>query len=124
MKRVLATLLLMAAGIAVAQTKSAAPWVVPPKAAAKQNPLKDKPETAEGGKKIFKRSCVTCHGDESHARTNNAPDLASEAVQTDTDGALFWRISNGNSRTGMPSFSGLPEPQRWQLVMYIRSLKK
>jgi mono/diheme cytochrome c family protein len=99
-------------------------WVVPPKAAEQQNPLKDKPEAAQGGKKIFTRSCVTCHGDERNARKNNAPDLGSPAVQSDSDGALFWRISNGNSRKGMPSFSSLPEPQRWQLVLYIRSLQR
>ncbi len=52
------------------------------------------------------------------------PVLASETVQSQTDGALFWKIGNGNSRTGMPSFSSIPEGQRWQLVLYIRSLGK
>jgi len=97
-------------------------WPVPEKAAQRKNPLASKPESADGGRKLFVRMCVSCHGDEFHGQTHDAPDLHTEAVQEESDGALFWRISNGNSRRGMPSFSGLPEGQRWQLVMYIRSL--
>jgi len=35
---------------------------------------------------------------------------------------LFWKISTGNTRGGMPSFSFLPDTQRWQLVMHLRAL--
>ncbi len=99
-------------------------WKVPEKAAAQQNPLRDRPQLAAGGRKVFERNCAMCHGDDKHERKNNAPDLASPEVQQETDGSLFWRISNGNSRKGMPAFSNFPEPQRWQLVLYIRSLAK
>ncbi len=97
-------------------------WKVPERAEQQANPLHDKPELAAGGQKLFQRNCVQCHGDEKHERKNNAPDLASGPVQQERDGALFWRISTGNSRKGMPAFGSLPEAQRWQLVMYIRSL--
>jgi mono/diheme cytochrome c family protein len=97
-------------------------WVVPQNAIERKNPLGGKPEAAAGGRKIFEKSCVMCHGDATHERKNNAPDLAQPGVQAESDGALFWRMSNGNSRRAMPSFSGLPEGQRWQLVLYIRSL--
>lgn len=60
--------------------------------------------------------------DQLHGQTNHAPDLRDQALQAETDGVLFWRITNGNSRKGMPSFSSLPETQRWQLVLYIRSM--
>jgi hypothetical protein len=43
-------------------------------------------------------------------------------VQVQTDGALFWKISTGNTRKGMPAFSFLPEAQRWQLVLRLRTL--
>ncbi len=43
-------------------------------------------------------------------------------VQEQSDGALFWKITNGNPDRGMPSFSQLPELQRWQLVLYLRKL--
>jgi len=35
---------------------------------------------------------------------------------------LFWLLTNGVVRRGMPVWSKLPEPQRWQLVSYIKSL--
>jgi len=43
-------------------------------------------------------------------------------VQQQSDGALFWKITNGNLGRGMPSFSALPEAQRWQLVLFLRRL--
>jgi mono/diheme cytochrome c family protein len=118
----------MLACCAVAFAQQARPldpdWVVPEKAVQQQNPLRDKPELAAGGRKVFERNCAQCHGDEKHERKNKAPDLAEGAVQQESDGALFWRISNGNSRKGMPAFSSFPEGQRWQLVLYIKSLGK
>ena len=39
-----------------------------------------------------------------------------------TDGTLFWKVSSGNTHGGMPSFSFLPEAQRWQLVLHLRAL--
>jgi len=43
-------------------------------------------------------------------------------VQVQSDGALYWKITGGNTRGGMPTFSFLPELQRWQLVMHLRTL--
>ena len=53
---------------------------------------------------------------------NNAPDLTSFDTQVQSDGALFWKITNGNLDRGMPSFSSLPQRERWQLVLYMRRL--
>ena len=49
-------------------------------------------------------------------------DWSSAAVQSDTDGELFWKITNG--RGSMPAWRQLPETERWQIVNYIRTLKK
>ncbi len=124
--KILATFLLLAAAVVFSQElKTVDPdWKVPEKSAQQRNPLHEKPELAAGGQKIFNRSCLQCHGDAAHERKNNAPDLASPAVQQESDGALFWRLSSGNAHKGMPSFSNLPEAQRWQLVLYIRSIGK
>ncbi len=126
--RVLAASLLcfaMTGAIAAQQPTGSDPaWVAPAKDAAKKNPLASKPQMAAGGEKVFNRSCAVCHGDAEHRAEHKSPDLASDAVQAQTDGALFWKITNGNSRTAMPSWSSIPEPQRWQLVLYIRSLKQ
>ncbi|PYQ76202.1 MAG: cytochrome c class I [Acidobacteria bacterium] len=94
-------------------------WMVPPNASAKQNPLANRPDAAAGGAKLFQERCATCHGADARG-TEDAPDLSQADVQAQTDGALFWKISTGNSRSGMPAFSFLPELQRWQLVLHLR----
>jgi mono/diheme cytochrome c family protein len=98
-------------------------WRAPDEAAAKENPLAEKPELAAGGKKLFKRNCVECHGDSGQG-LKKAADLQLPIVQNQSDGALFWKITNGNPDRGMPSFSGIPELQRWQLVLYLRKFKQ
>ena len=96
-------------------------WVAPDRAASKPNPLAGRLELAGGGRKIFEQRCAQCHGDDAQG-TNRAPNLMTRRVQAQTDGALFWKISSGDTRAGMPSFSYLPAPERWQLVLHLRSL--
>jgi mono/diheme cytochrome c family protein len=99
-------------------------WRAPEAAASKPNPLAKRPEAAAGGKKLFLRNCTECHGnDGSGILKKHAADLQLPVVQQQTDGALFWKITNGNPDRGMPSFSQLPEMQRWQLVLFLRSLR-
>jgi mono/diheme cytochrome c family protein len=82
------------------------------------------PEAAAGGEKLFKRNCVECHGEKGTGiEKKRAADLQLTMVQQQSDGTLFWKITNGNTGRGMPSFSRLPELQRWQLVLYLRKLK-
>jgi len=99
-------------------------WRAPVDAALRTNPLAQKPEAAAGGEKLFKRNCVECHGpDGSGLAKKNSADLLLPEVQSQSDGALFWKLTNGNTDRGMPSFSRLPEMQRWQLILYMRSLQ-
>ena len=98
-------------------------WRAPDEAAAKPNPLAEKPELAAGGKKLFKRNCMECHGDSGQG-LKKAADLQLTVVQEQSDGTLFWKITNGNPDRGMPSFSNIPELQRWQIVMHLRTLKR
>jgi len=99
-------------------------WQAPAEAAARTNPLARKPEAAAGGEKLFKRNCVECHGEDGSGLVKKrAADLQLPLVQQQSDGVLFWKITNGNTDRGMPSFSRLPELQRWQLVLYLRTLK-
>jgi hypothetical protein len=48
--------------------------------------------------------------------------LRSKEVQQATDGQIFWFLRNGNLRRGMPSWSSQPEPSRWQIIAYLKSL--
>jgi mono/diheme cytochrome c family protein len=50
------------------------------------------------------------------------PSLRADPVRQATPGTLFWILTNGVVRRGMPVWSKLPEPQRWQLVSYVKSL--
>ena len=51
------------------------------------------------------------------------PALAQGPTQSASDGEVFWFITTGAADKGMPSWSTLPERQRWQLVAYLKSLK-
>jgi mono/diheme cytochrome c family protein len=99
-------------------------WHAPAEAAARPNPLATRPEAGAGGHKLFLRNCVECHGKNGTGmEKKHSADLQLPVVRQQSDGALFWKITNGNASRGMPSFSKLPELQRWQLVLYIRTLK-
>ena len=97
-------------------------WQAPRQAAARSNPLPATAEIVGGGRKLFLRHCAECHGSDGQGG-KRAADLLLPVVQEQSDGALFWKISNGNPRRGMPSWGRLPEPQRWQLVLYLRALR-
>jgi mono/diheme cytochrome c family protein len=97
------------------------PWTAPAREAARSNPLENQPSAAAGGHKVFLQRCSTCHGDGGRG-TSRGPNLAAADVQSQPDGALFWKVSSGNTHGGMPAFSFLPPAQRWQLVLHLRVL--
>ena len=102
----------------------------PPSADAVKNPLKGNEASIADGKKVYARLCVTCHGDKGKGDGIAAPGLSkppadhsSAFVQMQTDGALYWIISNGN--LPMPAYQTTLTPtQRWQVINYIRTLDK
>lgn len=93
----------------------------PAKATAKRNPLESDPEAVAAGAKLFEIHCAECHGATADGG-KKGPSLRAEEVQQAAPGTLFWLLTNGVVRRGMPVWSKLPEPQRWQLVSYIKSL--
>jgi mono/diheme cytochrome c family protein len=93
----------------------------PDKARAKHNPLESDPEAVAAGRNLFEQHCGECHGNTAEGG-KKGPSLCAEPVQNSEPGALFWLLTNGVVRRGMPVWSKLPEPQRWQLVAYIKSL--
>jgi len=101
-------------------TTEDAKWTAPAEAAQRANPLANRPDAEAGGRKLFLQRCASCHGDDARGG-DKGPDLTAADVQAQSDGALFWKITHGNTRTGMPTFSFLPEIQRWQLVLHVRT---
>jgi mono/diheme cytochrome c family protein len=93
----------------------------PEKVRAKRNPLERDPDAVATGKKLFGMHCAGCHGEAAEG-TRRAPSLRDSEVQEASPGAIFWVLTNGIVWHGMPVWSKLPEPQRWQLVSYIKSL--
>lgn len=101
------------------------PWVAPAGEKAKKNPG----GSAASGKKLADTNCVSCHGASGKgdgpaaAALNPKPaDWTSQRVQSESDGELFWKISNG--RGPMPPWKHLSEKDRWDLVAYVKSLGK
>ena len=95
----------------------------PEKARTRQNPLAADPDAVAAGKKLFERHCGECHGDTAEGG-KKGPSLRAAEVQQATPGTLFWLLTNGVVRRGMPVWSKLPEPQRWQIVSYLKSLSE
>lgn len=94
---------------------------VPEKGRSRPNPMEGDLDAVAAGRKLFEHHCLECHG--RHAEGGRkGPSLRVREVRTATSGALFWILTNGVVRRGMPVWSKLPEPQRWQIVSYLKSL--
>jgi len=87
----------------------------------RSNPLVNDPDAAAAGRILFQEHCEECHGQQATG-SKKAPSLRAKEVQEAPPGSIFWILTNGVVRKKMPVWSKLPEPQRWQLVSYIKSL--
>lgn len=94
---------------------------VPASAKAKKNPYAGQPLAIAAGKEIYGRTCITCHGSAGEG-TGNVPPLVHGPAQQASDSEVFWYITRGDVSNGMPSWAGLPEKERWQVVSYVKSL--
>jgi mono/diheme cytochrome c family protein len=94
---------------------------VRPKYRAKRNPLANDPDAPTAGLKLFQQHCTQCHGIAGEG-TRRAPGLVSVQMQAATPGEIFWILTNGLVRHGMPSWSQLPAVQRWQIITFLSSM--
>jgi len=108
----------------------ASDWVVPAKYKTMKNPTdaKDK-ENLSIGKSLYAKQCSSCHGSKGWGDGSKAPELKGDlgdfstaATQNQTDGELFYKITEG--RDDMPSFKKkIPlDEDRWLVVNYMRTL--
>lgn len=115
-------------GLVTANAQST--WVSPKSADAISNPLKNDQTSIKKGKALFQQLCAVCHGDKgkgdgiaSAALIPKPANFTSEKFHNQTDGAVFWKLTEG--KAPMASYKeSLSETQRWQLVNYLKSLKK
>ena len=113
------------AGLLPAQNteyKPDAKWVAPPDAASKKNPTAGNADAVAAGKKLFMRPCAECHNEDGTG-LQDAANLTLPSVQKQSDGSIFWKITNGNPKAGMLPFARLSETERWQIVSFVRTLK-
>jgi mono/diheme cytochrome c family protein len=94
----------------------------PAKAQARPNPMESEPDAVAAGGKLFEEHCAECHGRKGEG-TRRAPSLLRQEMQQASPGAIFWVLTNGVVRRGMPDWSKLPEPERWQIVTFLKSFR-
>ncbi len=110
-------------------------WQAPADAANLANPVKSNPDAVNLGRQYYMQKCADCHGKNGQGNgymSNNLKrdgkptpptNLTSKVVQANTDGELFWKITNGKSP--MPAHRiRFDDEQRWLIVSYLRTLKK
>ncbi len=120
----------LAARTAVTQS-SHTPWVAPERRARRPNPVRLDSASVAAGRAVYRRECIKCHGpsgandgtDNHGADMSQAPKLNGPEAAAESDGALFWKISEG--KDPMPSTAEtLTDTERWQVVNYIRALQR
>jgi mono/diheme cytochrome c family protein len=119
-----ALLVIVSSSLALFATSNGA-WManVPQRERERINPYRDQPDAVAAGRRIFVDHCAHCHGDSADG-TKKRPSLKSARVQQEaTDGDLHWLLVNGNRGQGMPSWVKLGDPQIWQVICYVKSLR-
>jgi len=104
-------------------------WEAPADSKSLSNPAGNSAAAIAAGKEFYMQRCVDCHGKEgkgngwlSKGIFKPPTNLASRLVQDNTDGELYWKITNG--RSPMPANRiRFTDEQRWQIVSYIRTFK-
>lgn len=124
MKRFICLLLSLALGAGLAPAASSSRWEhVPAKDRARTNPLAGRPESISAGALVYRDHCLQCHKENAQGDGRKKPSLRSERLRIASDGDIEWFLRQGDLGHGMPSWSNLPEAQRWQLVAYLRSIQ-
>jgi mono/diheme cytochrome c family protein len=135
MKKILFVLITALALISISFTtrnyNDRKPWPVPDKDKNVKNPVAADAASIADGKTLYTTHCKSCHGAKGLGDGPKAANLKTEAgdfsktdFQAQTDGAIFYKTSEG--RDDMPSFKKkLPDADdRWNLVNFVRTLKK
>lgn len=106
------------------------PWPVPDKYKNMANPVKSDAASLATGKTLYTQHCKSCHGTKGKGDGPKAAQLDTESgdftkadFQAQTDGALFYKTSEG--RKDMPSFKKkVPDANDiWAIVNYMRTFK-
>jgi mono/diheme cytochrome c family protein len=105
-------------------------WVAPAAEAQKKNPVPVNDSSLALGQKIYLQRCAGCHGKTGKGDGPDAADLgihpaklSDAAVQQQTDGELFWKVTVG--KKPMPNYrTRLSPADRWNVINYLRTLAR
>ncbi len=105
-------------------------WVAPVQADELENPLEGDKEALRKGRVIYTNECVICHGANGDGISNVAKNLeqkpknfTEEDFQSQTDGAIFYKLSEGRGRM-QPFKTMLSEEEIWSVIEYVKFLAK
>jgi mono/diheme cytochrome c family protein len=127
--RFLCAATLMVVAYAVPQSGG---WTLPEDATTKKNPFTADAKTLASGKALFKDKCQRCHGP---GGLGDGPDADPDATdmnltnpkraETNDDGTVFYKVSNGRKKPKMPAFKEeMSEQEIWTVVTYVQTLRK
>lgn len=109
-----------------AQSAADTAWLAPPAVQRQTNPVLPTTDIVSRGRELYVFACAQCHGSSGRGdgaqvgALRKAPlDLASRAVQSRSDGTLFWQIATGRGEMPKTTLDG---EQVWDVVAYIRTL--
>jgi mono/diheme cytochrome c family protein len=111
-----------------AAPQTAVPSDIPAQAHNRPNPRKATPESIDTGRRVFSKDCATCHGASGDGKGvmigGGVPDFGKPSIQDRrTDGDLFYIMTEGHGRM-LGDGDRLPEDKRWDIVNYIRTLRR
>lgn len=132
MKQTLSIVMVLALALSISSFRllQSKPWSAPDAFVKKANPVKSDAESLKTGKEIWSKHCQSCHGktgagDGTKAATleTEMKDFATAEVQGQSDGSMFYKITEG--RDDMPTFKKkIPdETEIWSVINYVRTLK-
>jgi mono/diheme cytochrome c family protein len=105
-------------------------WVAPTEANSIKNPITSTQDGLKEAKKVYTQQCAICHGDAGNgngiagaALKPKPASFTSDKFSSQTDGAIFWKLTNG--KPPMAAYNQmLTLEQRWQMINFIRTYKK
>src|SRR6188472_1581961 len=106
------------------------PWKAPASADTIKSPVSFNAETSKKGEELYFLYCFSCHGETGSGEgpagaqmVIKPANLHDVKVTKQSDGAIFWKITNGRGNM-IPFKDVLKTEERWQLVSFIRKLSK
>ena len=123
--------LFLSMGPAQQPAATTAPLVIPPEAVHMTNPVRPTAEGKAHAAKMYGYDCAMCHGANGNGKGELAVQLKMDvkdwtdpsALQTKTDGELFYIIKNGVGQ--MPAEGDRAKTDDlWNMVLLVRSFAK